>query len=141
MVRVLFVHGNLNTRELSEKAGVPTGSRSYHLGRLEDANLVEQVGEEKTETGQMAPVWALTDSGEAVGEDVDSRAVSEQDVDELRAEIADLQDDLDTLEDELETERQKRETLYDLVELLIQGQSPEVQKKAQEIVDESASSL
>jgi predicted nucleic acid-binding Zn-ribbon protein len=56
----------LTSPTLTDYANIPSGSRSYHLNLLSDAELIEKQGERRLPSGSRSNVWALTGRGEAI---------------------------------------------------------------------------
>ncbi|WP_248911071.1 hypothetical protein [Halocatena marina] len=88
-----FHGGRANSRELREYADVPKGSMQHHLSTLVEWEVFEPVGEtEYAGKGPGAAVYAFTAKGQAVADDVHTTAVTADDVQDLREEVAALRE-------------------------------------------------
>lgn len=96
-------NGELYTGELRDGAGVPTGSKNYHLDLLQEWGLIELV--DRADDGER--VFGLTDHGasfvnEHLGDDdqgLEQRiAELEREVEQLREEKADQEETEDRLD-------------------------------------------
>lgn len=91
----------VNTSDLREQAGIPSGSMSHHMRKLQRWKLVEEIDREYAGRGSRAIVWALTTRGHEFCDDglglPDDPLVEPEDFEELRAEVSELRDDVETM--------------------------------------------
>lgn len=90
-----------NTSDLREQAGIPSGSMSHHMRKLQRWELVEEIDREYAGRGSRAIVWSLTARGQEFCDEglelPDDPLVEPEDFEALRAEVSDLRDDVETM--------------------------------------------
>ena len=113
---MLYRHGELQTREIHEQVGFPSGSKEHHLGILERGGLIEEVGRVNESGGIPERVFDLTDGGREFVEDYLTEERERPDNYEMRIErLEDEVDDLQTTNERLEVKvDQQQEHLKDL---------------------------
>lgn len=91
----------VNTSELREHAGIPTGSMTHHMDLLERWELVEEIDRVHIGQGSRAIVWQLTERGEQFCEEGLELAARDlahpNDVEVLWERIEELEEEVETL--------------------------------------------
>lgn len=102
-----FFNGEANTKELRKRGGIPRGSMYELVCRMEDWDVIEQVGKEPVGRGGQADVFQFTDLGRAICEAIvsdDSMTVDE--VKDLSKQVEHLSEMVESISENINTHRE-----------------------------------
>lgn len=92
VIGLRFYGGQANSQQLRRYGDIP--SRNYHFKKLEEQEVIEQVGDDTSGGGDAAKVYRLTDLGREVVEELQSS--------EETSTVTEIEDRITRLEEKVE---------------------------------------